>query len=357
MIKDPAEDLIRQTLGQIMDEGTGATLADTNAIKGIKFAGTHCTIELELVPPITAIGKEICATAATVLKTLKPDYSFEVNATEIQIEQTPRKMLSGVKNIIAISSGKGGVGKSAIAANLASALMMFGAKVGILDADIYGPSVPTMFGLSGAGMEIVDMPDGSSHAVPIDKYGMKIGSMGFVMERDTAAIIRGPLLAGYFTMLLEQVEWGGLDFLVIDLPPGTGDIQLTLTQKVPLDGAVVVTTPQELSVSDVRRAISMFEKVGTKVLGVVENMSYFIPPDMPEKKYYIFGKGGGERIAEEKGCQLLGQIPIDISLRTGSDEGYPIVMAENAPLKHVLLDLAKQVLYGLRKANYEKLKK
>ena len=356
MIKDPAEDLIRQTLGQIMDEGTGATLADTNAIKSIKFAGTHCTIELELTPPITAIGKEICATAATVLKTLKPAYSFEVNATELEIEQTPRKMLPHVKNIIAISSGKGGVGKSAIAANLAAALNMFGAKVGILDADIYGPSVPTMFGLTGQGMEIVDKPDGSSHAVPIEKYGMKIGSMGFVMNRDAAAIIRGPLLAGYFTMLLEQVEWGELDYLIIDLPPGTGDIQLTMTQKVPLTGAVVVTTPQELSVSDVRRAISMFEKVGANVLGVVENMSYFVPPDMPDKKYYIFGKGGGERIAQEKGCQLLGQIPIDIALRTGSDDGYPTVMAENSPMKYVLLDVAKRVLYSMRKANYEKMK-
>ncbi|MER3329264.1 MAG: Mrp/NBP35 family ATP-binding protein, partial [Candidatus Kapaibacterium sp.] len=236
----------------------------------------------------------------------------------------------------------------------AAALSKKGARVGIIDADIYGPSQPTMFGLKNAQMESVKMPDGKVKARPSTKYGIQIASMGFLMKQEDAAIVRGPMLAGYFSMLFEQIVWGNLDFLIFDLPPGTGDVQLTLTQKIPLTGAVTVTTPQEIALADVRRSIAMFNKVNVENIGIIENMSWFSPPDHDEK-YYIFGKDGGKMISEETNVDLLGQVPLSIQMREGNDGGMPEVLRdEDSEQSKELIAITDKIVSKIRKINYDK---
>lgn len=240
-----------------------------------------------------------------------------------------RQGVPGIKNIniIAISSGKGGVGKSTVAVNVAVALATTGAKVGLLDADIYGPNAPTMLGLANTPVRV---EQGSQGEVlkPTFNYGVKMVSMGFLIDPDQPVIWRGPMLNGIIRQFLYQVDWGELDYLVVDMPPGTGDAQLTLVQAVPMAGAVIVTTPQTVSLLDARRGLKMFQQLGVNVLGIVENMSYFIPPDLPHKQYDIFGSGGGEKAAAELEVPLLGCVPLEIPLRTGGDHGVPIVISE-----------------------------
>jgi ATP-binding protein involved in chromosome partitioning len=235
----------------------------------------------------------------------------------------PVQPLSGVKNIIAVASGKGGVGKSTVAVNLAASLARTGAKVGLMDTDIYGPSIPTMFNL-------FDRPNITTQKklVPLQKYGIKMVSMGFLVDVNQAMVWRGPMATSAIQQFMKDVEWGDLDYMVLDLPPGTGDIQLTIVQTIPLSGAVIVSTPQTVALDDVRKGVAMFQKVKVPVLGVVENMAYFSPPDMPEKKYHIFGKGGASKLAEELAVPILGEIPIDQPIREAGDNGKPIVLAE-----------------------------
>ena len=227
--------------------------------------------------------------------------------------------IPGVKHIIAIASGKGGVGKSTVAANLAIALQNSGARVGVCDCDIYGPSISLMFGSREQPMATEE-----NRILPIEQYGLKLMSMGFLLDDSSPAILRGPMVTRYTQQFLRQVEWGELDLLVLDLPPGTGDIQLTIVQTVALAGAIVVTTPQEVALIDARKAATMFEKVNVPVLGLIENMSYFISPS-DQQRYDIFGSGGGEREAKRLRVPLLGQIPIDIATREAGDRGMPIV--------------------------------
>jgi ATP-binding protein involved in chromosome partitioning len=231
-----------------------------------------------------------------------------------------------VKNIVAISSGKGGVGKSTVAVNVAVALAQTGAKVGLIDADIYGPNTPTMLGLGDANV-MVQQGDQGEMLEPAFNHGVKLVSMGFLIDPDQPVIWRGPMLNGIIRQFLYQVHWGDLDYLIVDMPPGTGDAQLTLTQAVPMAGAVIVTTPQTVALLDSRRGLKMFQQLGVPVLGIVENMSYFIPPDMPERQYDLFGSGGGEKTSKELDVPLLGCIPLEISLREGGDRGVPIVVA------------------------------
>jgi len=249
----------------------------------------------------------------------------ELNGGENQKQkkQQPEAALSGVKNIIAIASGKGGVGKSTVAANLAVSLARSGASVGLLDTDIYGPSIPTMFG-------ITERPNITTQKklIPIKKYGVKLVSMGFLVDTDQAMIWRGPMVTSAVKQFMEEVEWGELDYMVLDLPPGTGDIQLTIVQTVPLTGAVIVSTPQNVALDDARKGVAMFRKVDVPVLGIIENMAYFIPPDMPEKKYYIFGKYGARKLARKMEVPFLGEIPIEEQIRDTSDKGEPIVSAD-----------------------------
>lgn len=240
-------------------------------------------------------------------------------------QQQQEQVLSGVKNIIAVASGKGGVGKSTVAVNIASALAKEGHKVGLMDTDIYGPSIPTMF-------NVFEKPNITTQKklIPIERHGIKMVSMGFLVDVDQAMVWRGPMATSAIKQFMTDVEWGELDYLILDLPPGTGDIQLTIVQTVPLSGAVIVSTPQIVALDDVRRGVAMFKKVNVPVLGVIENMSYFIPPDMPEKKYYIFGDGGAKHLAKEMDVPVLGEIPIEQTIREAGDNGLPIVLADDS---------------------------
>lgn len=249
------------------------------------------------------------------------------------------QVLSGVKNVIAVASGKGGVGKSTVAANLAVALSQSGAKVGLLDTDIYGPSVPTMF-------NVTERPDITTKKklVPIFKHGVHLVSMGFLVDTDQAMIWRGPMVTSAVKQFMQEVEWGELDYLILDLPPGTGDIQLTIVQTVPLTGAVIVSTPQTVALDDARKGVAMFSKVNVPVLGIVENMSHFIPEDQPEKKYYIFGKHGARNLARKLEVPFLGEVPLREQIRETSDSGTPIVAADPAsPAAIGLKEIANRV--------------
>ena len=237
--------------------------------------------------------------------------------------EPPKPVLSGVKHIIAVASGKGGVGKSTVAVNLAAALARSGAKVGLMDTDIYGPSIPTMF-------DLFDRPDITvqKKLVPLEKYGIKLVSMGFLVDVNQAMVWRGPMVTSAIKQFMNDVEWGELDYMILDMPPGTGDIQLTIVQSVPLSGAVIVSTPQNVALDDVRKGVAMFNKVNVPVLGVIENMAYFSPPDAPDKKYYIFGQGGATRLADELAVPVLGEIPLEQPIRESGDAGKPIVLAD-----------------------------
>lgn len=237
--------------------------------------------------------------------------------------EPPKPVLSEVKHIIAVASGKGGVGKSTVAVNLAAALARSGAKVGLMDTDIYGPSIPTMF-------DLFDRPDITvqKKLIPLEKYGIKLVSMGFLVDVNQAMVWRGPMVTSAIKQFMNDVEWGELDYMILDMPPGTGDIQLTIVQSVPLSGAVIVSTPQNVALDDVRKGVAMFNKVNVPVLGVIENMAYFSPPDAPDKKYYIFGQGGATRLADELAVPVLGEIPLEQPIRESGDAGKPIVLAD-----------------------------
>ncbi|MFA8451834.1 MAG: Mrp/NBP35 family ATP-binding protein [Bacteroidales bacterium] len=339
-------------INNLVDQDLDQTIGSLKALKDIQVDGSNIDLHFEMVQPIQYISKYLQDTITTHAQKLDEKVQINFKFTEKPLSNN-KQVLKDVKHIVAIASGKGGVGKSAVSSNIAAALAKSGAKVGILDGDIYGPSQPTMYGLKGSQLDAIEMPDGSTMAKPAENHGVKVASMGFVMNPSEAAIVRGPLLASYFTMLFEQVNWGELDYLLFDLPPGTGDIQLTLTQKIPLNGAVIVTTPQEISLADVRRSISMFNRVDVDILGIVENMSYFIPPDMPEKKYYIFGEGGGETVAKETETELFGQIPLNIKMREGNDGGKPYVLDDNAGEQgRIIEEIAQKLVKKLRVKNH-----
>jgi ATP-binding protein involved in chromosome partitioning len=299
-------------------------------IRNVKIDDGKVSFTLVLTTPACPLREFIVEDCQKAVKKLPgvTDVAVEVTAETPQQKSLPNRTgVPGVKNIIAISSGKGGVGKSTVAVNVAVALAQTGAKVGLLDADIYGPNDPTMLGLADVEM-IVRQGEKGDILEPAFNHGVKLVSMGFLIDRDQPVIWRGPMLNGVIRQFLYQVEWGELDYLIVDMPPGTGDAQLTLTQSVPMVGAVIVTTPQNVALLDSRKGLKMFQQMKVPVLGIVENMSYFIPPDMPEKQYDIFGSGGGEKTAKELGVPLLGCVPLEISTRLGSDNGIPIVVAD-----------------------------
>ncbi|MDJ1181059.1 Mrp/NBP35 family ATP-binding protein [Roseofilum sp. BLCC_M91] len=291
-----------------------------------EFIVEDCTKAVKQIPGVQAVNIEVTAETPQAKNSL-PD----------------RQGIEGVKNIIAISSGKGGVGKSTVAVNVAVALAQTGAKVGLIDADIYGPNAPTMLGLDSAKV-MVQERGGQEVLEPAFNHGVKLVSMGFLIEKDQPVVWRGPMLNGVIRQFLYQVDWGELDYLIVDMPPGTGDAQLTLTQAVPMVGAIIVTTPQNVALLDSRKGLKMFEQMGVPVLGIVENMSYFIPPDLPDRQYDIFGSGGGAKTSEELGISLLGCIPLEMSLREGGDSGLPIVVSnpESASAK-ALVEVAKAI--------------
>ncbi|TNF42103.1 MAG: MRP family ATP-binding protein [Bacteroidetes bacterium] len=318
-------------------------------------------ITLVLVPeksndPFLASVKSNCVRA--VKEELGPDAvisSIEVKPRIVveKMAAPKRDVLPGVKNIIAVSSGKGGVGKSTVAVNLAVALARKGYATGLLDADIFGPSVPRMFDAGDYHPE-VKSENGTDMIIPMTKYGVKILSIGFFVKGSEAVIWRGPMASSFLKQLISQGDWGELDYLIFDLPPGTSDIHLTLVQEVPVTGAIVVTTPQEVALADARKGIAMFrsESINVPVLGLVENMSFFEAPELPGKKYYLFGREGGSRLAAESGTVLLGQIPIVESICDGGDSGKPVALEESAT-GLAFMNLADTVVSQVEKRNAE----
>ena len=333
---------VLEVLKPVQDPELQKSLVELNMIRNVRVDGGVVKFTVVLTTPACPLKEFIVDECKQTVRKLAgvTEVEVEVTAEIPQQKALPdRTGIAGVKNIIAISSGKGGVGKSTVAANVAVALAQLGAKVGLLDADIYGPNAPLMLGLSHIRLEAP--ADGILE--PAFNHGVSLVSMAFLIDRDQPVIWRGPMLNGIIRQFLYQVAWGELDYLIVDLPPGTGDAQLTLAQAVPMAGAVIVTTPQTVAVADARKGLRMFEKF-TKVLGVVENMSYFIPPDMPDRQYDIFGSDGGEKLATELGVPLLGRIPLEIPVRTGGDTGIPIVISspESASAK-ALVDIARAI--------------
>lgn len=247
---------------------------------------------------------------------------------------------TGATNLIAVASGKGGVGKSTVAVNLAIALARQGYDVGLVDADIYGPSIPTMFGLEDAKPRVNE----SRKIVPLERHGVRVLSMGFLVDPDKAVIWRGPMVSNAVRQFLGDAEWGELDYLVLDLPPGTGDIQLTLVQSVALTGAIIVSTPQKVALADARKGVAMFENVNVPVLGMIENMAFFTPPDLPDRKYFLFGEGGARRLAESLDVPLLGEIPIEEAVRRGGDDGEPVIVSDPEGAAALAFDAAARRL-------------
>jgi ATP-binding protein involved in chromosome partitioning len=286
--------------------------------------------------------KNACVNAIRLLVNKEATVNVRFTANTTTHRKDAREVLPKVKNIIAVVSGKGGVGKSTVAANFALALARGGASVGLMDADIYGPSVPIMFGVRGERPMMMAGPDGKGLIVPLEKYGIKLMSIGLLVDEKNAVVWRGPMASSAIRQFVTDVNWDELDYLVIDMPPGTGDIHLTLMQTVPVTGVIVVTTPQDVALADAKKGIAMFGQAQLKVpvIGLVENMSYFTPAEMPEKKYYIFGKEGGKRLAEEYEIPFLGQIPLVQSIREGGDLGVPIMVSDDVVTRKAFNDFA-----------------
>ncbi len=323
-------------LSKILDSGSKKNLIELAWIKNVRVILPRIIITLSL--PSFANSQRERIVHEVRNKLLKFE---DINDVQIEIDNDVSQLnnqsasnvpdlkdIEGIKHIIAISSGKGGVGKSTIAVNIACSLAQLGFKTGLLDADIYGPNTPSMLGVTEENPKVTDGSGNDQRLIPINKYGISLVSMGFLIEEGQPVIWRGPMLNSIIKQFLYQVEWNNLDFLVIDLPPGTGDAQISLSQSVPISGAIVVTTPQLVSLQDARRGLAMFKQLGVPILGVIENMSVFIPPDMPHKKYEIFGKGGGKILAEENNLPLLAEIPLEISLVNESNKGVPISISD-----------------------------
>lgn len=337
---------IRSIVNAVIDPDTGQTLEQAGAVHSVDVKSKDILVYLNLIQPLFTAAQAIDSACTAALKEAFPDHSARVYVQERGIAEKTGS-LAGVKNLVAISSGKGGVGKSTVAANLAVELSLMGAKVGLIDADIHGPSIPLLFGVQNEQLPAKKMEDGSLRGYPIVKHGVHIASIGFIMERDQAAVMRGPMQAGYFSSLVDQLEWGELDFLLFDLPPGTGDIQLTLAQKIPLTGAVIVTTPQDLALEDVRRGIAMFDKVKIPTLGIVENMSSYICSNCGHEEH-IFSHGGGEKMAKDSDVPFLGHVPLEMPIRKAGDAGTPIALQNRTT---AFKDIATSLVQETRKQN------
>jgi ATP-binding protein involved in chromosome partitioning len=316
------EALVRQILGELIDPHTGAPMAES--VRAIGVDGARVSVDMQLGYPVAGAVDDLARRATQALQADAAIESAAVSITSrIHVHKVQGALgpLPNVKNIIVVASGKGGVGKSTVSANLALALLAEGAKVGVLDADIYGPSQPRMLGVSGRP----ESPDGKT-IIPMQAHGLSVMSIGFLVEEDTPMIWRGPMVTQAMMQLLTDTRWEQLDYLIVDLPPGTGDIQLTLSQKVPVAGAIIVTTPQDIALLDARKALKMFEKVEVPVLGIVENMATHICSNCGHEEH-IFGEGGGERMAAQYEVPYLGSLPLDIRIREQADGGTPTVVA------------------------------
>ncbi|HEV7374167.1 MAG TPA: Mrp/NBP35 family ATP-binding protein [Pyrinomonadaceae bacterium] len=340
-----SEQNVLDALRQIKDPDLHKDIVTLGFIKDLKIEGGAVSFRIVLTTPACPVKEEMESSAKEVVGALPNVTSVNVTM-DAEVPKgrglNDKVTMPGVRNIIAVSSGKGGVGKSTVAVNLAVSLALDGARVGLMDMDVYGPNVPLMLGAGEARPEVDE-----GKLLPIEAYGVKLMSMAVLQPGDKPMIVRGPILHGLVKQFLTDVKWGELDYLIVDMPPGTGDVQLSLAQLVPVQGAVLVTTPQEVAVMDVRRALRMFETVAVPVLGVVENMSYFIAPDTGIR-YNIFGEGGGQKLAETYGVPFLGTVPLGLEVREGGDSGVPVVVGQpDSPqalaFRKVAEEVARQV--------------
>jgi len=332
---------VQTVLGGIINPDTQIDLMSSGSIKNLSVSDNNIQLEVVLGYPAKSQFQAIQDVVMTALKKIADVKDVQVTVSSNIVAHTVQrgvKLLPGVKNIIAVASGKGGVGKSTTAANLALALSAEGARVGILDADIYGPSLPMMLGISGR-------PETKAENTiePMEGHGLQASSIGFLVDQDSPMVWRGPMVTSALEQLLRQTRWRDLDYLIVDMPPGTGDIQLTLSQKVPVTGAVIVTTPQDIALLDARKGLKMFEKVGVPIIGIVENMSTYICPGCGHEEH-VFGSGGGQKMCSDYGVDFLGSLPLNLSIREQSDAGCPTVVAEpDGAISQVYKQIARQV--------------
>lgn len=357
------EKAILDALSNVQEPDLGKDLVSLNMIQDLKLDGNKVSFTIVLTTPACPMKEmmknaSINAIKLLVNKEAQVEVHFTSNTSSLRKDE--KAVLSKVKNIIAVVSGKGGVGKSTLSANLALALAAGGAKVGLMDADIYGPSVPIMFGLRGQRPQMKEV-DGKGIIIPMEKFGIKLMSIGLLVDEKDAVVWRGPMASSAIRQFITDVDWDELDYLVIDMPPGTGDIHLTIMQTVPVTGVMIVTTPQNVALADAKKAIAMFGQanVNVPIIGLVENMAYFTPAELPENKYYLFGKEGGKRLAEEYELPFLGQVPLVQSIREGGDEGLPAMVGEDLVSKTAFVQLVGQAVrqIAIRNAQLPKTEK
>lgn len=322
---------VLQALSYVDDPDLKKDIVSLQMVRDLTIDGNNVSFTVMLTTPACPMKEQIqhaCITAVKKLVSADAVVMVNMSSQVTSLRNSDEKILPGVKNIIAVCSGKGGVGKSTISVNLALGLSKNGAKVGLMDADIYGPSIPMMFDEEDA-KPLVKQINGKAMMLPVEKYGIKILSIGFLVEASQAVVWRGPMVSSALRQFVTDCVWGELDYLIIDLPPGTGDIHLTLVQTVPVTGAIIVTTPQDVALADARKAAAMFtmSNIQVPIIGVVENMAYFTPAELPENKYFIFGNGGGKKLADELQTELLAQIPLVQSIREGGDDGKPAILS------------------------------
>lgn len=356
------KDAVIKALSTVEDPDLKRDLISLNMVRDIEVKGDLIRFTVVLTTPACPLKEMIRQSCLQAISEMvSSEAAVEINmtseVTSSRSDQAP--MLPQVKNIVAVASGKGGVGKSTIATNLAVALAQSGAKVGLIDADIFGPSIPTMFNCAREQPEIIKKGE-KNFIIPLEQYGVKLLSIGFLTPADNAVIWRGPMASSALKQFIGDTEWGELDYLLVDLPPGTSDIHLTLVQTVPVTGAVIVTTPQKVALADAHKGIAMFKQpnINVPVLGIIENMAYFTPPELPDKKYYIFGQGGGEKFAQKHQIPLLAQIPLVEQIRESGDTGYPIALNEG-PSGEVFKKLAQALAQeiAIRNARHPQTKK
>lgn len=347
---------VTDSLRTVNYPGSNEDVVSLDMVQEIRIAGRHISFSLVFQKSNDPnIEQLVIDCEKAIRKYLGDQVEIEDNITVKFLHNMERPVLPGVKNIVAVASGKGGVGKSTVAVNLAVALANTGAKVGLIDADIFGPSIPKMFGVEDvrpSGEKV----DGRDMIIPVEKYGVKFLSIGFFVDAQSAIIWRGPMASNALKQLIMDALWGELDYMLIDLPPGTSDIHLTMVQTLPVTGAVIVTTPQDVALADVVRGTSMFQSksVDVPVLGLVENMAWFTPAELPSNKYYIFGKDGGKILAEKLGLKLLGQIPIVQGIREGGDEGVPVASQNDSVTGLAFGEVAKNLVHQLHLRNIQR---
>ena len=349
------EQKILEALGNVQEPDLGKDIVSLNMVREISIEGNFVSFTIVLTTPACPMKdmiKNACMHAIKMLVNKEAIVNVRFSSQTSSMRKTNEQILPKVKNIIAVVSGKGGVGKSTIAANFALTLSRDGAKVGLMDADIYGPSLPIMFGLRGERPKMVRI-EGKDMIYPIEKYGIRLMSIGFLVDEKNAVVWRGPMASSAIKQFVTDVFWDELDYLVVDMPPGTGDIHLTLMQAVPVTGVIVVTTPQEVALADAKKGIAMFGQAQLKVpiIGLVENMSYFTPAELPNHKYYIFGKQGGRRLAEEYEIPFLGEIPLVQSIREGGDLGLPAVTGDDPISKKAFTEFAGNAVRSIAMGN------